>query len=140
MERQQKELEQTRREQLVPVLTMRLDQEKLGLFLKNDGNGHAKDICIDDFDINLSYTFKKIITLKSEPILLLKPDEEIPLIFGAFDHGLELPSNNREDLFAHMTGASFEANVRYTNIENKPFHAIIAKKDNHIYNKETLPS
>lgn len=109
---------------LVPELMFELDLKDLGLFIKNESAMMAKEISIQDTDVDiLDFGFMMRFTLKFEPVEILRPNERIKLNFSAIHQGQEGTVRTPEGILPHLSSANFRLIVNFYNIENLKFRA-----------------
>jgi len=133
-------LEQEKRKRSMPLITMELNTtDDLGVFLLNDSYCYARNIKIEDLDVVIDYGFKKHITLKFDPLEMLKPSAKIKLNHRVFDDEYEITSTDSINVLNHFSDSPINMRLRYENIEGGPFAAtIVPEKDKYVI-KEVTP-
>jgi len=142
--RKVKALEQTlkeeKRKRSMPLITMEVDVDNdKGVFLINDSYCYAKNINIEDLDVVVDYGFKKHITLKFEPLDILKPSARIKLSYNVLDDGYDITNTDSLNILNHFTDAPIEMRLRYENIEGGPFAATIGVEKDRYVIKDVTP-
>ncbi len=133
-------LEEEKRKRSMPLITMEVATDgDMGVFLINDSYCYAKNINIEDMDIVVDYGFKKHITLKFEPLEVLKPSARIKLSYNVFDDGYDTTKTDSLNILNHFTDAPIEMRLRYENIEGGPFAATIGSEKNQYVLKNVTP-
>ncbi len=116
---------------LVPELMLELDLKAIGLFIKNESAMIAKEISIQDVDVDIEdFGFMMSFTLKFDPVDILRPNERIKLNFSAIHRGQEGSVRTPEGILPHLSSASFRIIIDFYNIENLKFHAEFIRKPN----------
>jgi len=123
----------------VPLIILDVDPQDKILYLKNDSECFAKDIQISDLDVELSYDFKKVLTIKFDKVDFLKPQQKTRLNYELYEKGHLIKIEVTDTLFAHLDRASFEINVRFSNLENTPFLMTVEKSKERFSLKEIRP-
>lgn len=118
-------LEDEHRKRSLPLLVFGMDSIETGLYIKNDSYCHARDIRIEDFTVIVDYGFKKKLRLQFDPIEMLKAQGKVVLSFKVFDGPHEVMRS--DTILAHLLADSFEARLRYRNLENVEFLSVVAK-------------
>ena len=125
-----KELIKEIHKRLIPELSLDIDLDRVGIFIKNNGCLMAKDIIIEDLEIDLAdYGFRAHFTLLFEPIETLRPEQRTKVNFSALHKGEEKPAKSSDIIVPHLVSANFKLKVNYSNIENLKFCAEFIKKD-----------
>jgi len=132
-------LDAEHRSRSVPLLILDVDPVERILYLKNDSGCFAKDIQINDLDVELSYDFKKILTIKFEKVDFLKPLQKVRLNYSLYEKGHLIKIEVTDTLFAHLDRASFDIVIRYSNLENTPFVMTVEKSKERFFLKEIRP-
>jgi len=127
------------RQKLIPVITMEVNPRKSGIFLKNEGNCYAKDVCLNDIECRLDYDFKKMVTLRFDRVGFIKPDEKVKLGLRIFDGQYEVPAREAESLFAVLSKSAFEARLTCANIENSRYTIVLIRDKERSRIKQILP-
>jgi len=126
-----KSLVQEVHKRLVPELMLELDLKEIGLFIKNESTMIAKEISIQDVDVDIEdFGYTMYFTLKFDIIEILRPNERIKLNFKAIHRGKEGPVRTPEGIIPHLTSASFRLIIDFYNIENLKFRAEFIRKLN----------
>lgn len=142
--REIKELKRTladeRRKRSMPILTLDVDTEiEFGIFLINDSYCYAKNITVKDLDVIVDYGFKKHITLKFDPLDMLKPNGRSRLNYRVFDGDYDTTSTDAKNILNHFSDAPIEIHLNYENIEGGSFAATIVPEENKYIVKEVSP-
>ena len=143
MLRKIRELEHTlaeeRRKRSMPLLTLEVNtDDDYGVFLINDSYCYAKSINISDLDVVVDYGFKKHITLKFDPLEMLKPNGRSQLNYRVFDGDYDTTSTDAKNILNHFPDAPIEMHLRYANIEGDSFTStIIPEKDQYVVREVT---
>lgn len=133
-------LAEERRKRSMPLLTMEVNTENdYGVFLINDSYCYAKNINVYDLDVVVDYGFKKHITLKFDPLEMLKPNGRIKLNYRVFDGEYDTTSTDAKNILNHFPDSPIEMRLRYENIEGGPFSATIIPEDDQYVVKEVTP-
>jgi hypothetical protein len=133
-------LAEEKRKRSMPLLTLEVNTEDdFGAFLINDSYCYAKNITIDDLDVVVDYGFKKHITLKFEPLEMLKPNARSKLNYRVFDGAYDITSSDSTNILNHFSDAPIEMHLRYENIEGGPFKATIVPERDQYVVKEVIP-
>ena len=114
---------------LVPELTLELDIDERGIFIKNQSTMLAKDIKIDNINLTLvDYGFAMEFTLKFEIVEAVAARDRLRLNFDVFKaDDLCRPEESRR-IIPHLVSAGFKARITYTNLENLRFQSMLIKK------------
>jgi len=123
----------------MPLIILDVDPQDKILYLKNESDCFAKDIQINDLDVELSYDFKKVLTIKFEPVEFLKPQQKTRLNYALYEKGHMIKIEVTDTLFAHLDRASFEIIIRFSNLENTPFLMTVEKSKERFSLKEIRP-
>jgi len=136
----EKTLEEEKRKRSMPLITMDVNTDNdFGVFLINDSYCYAKNITIEDLDVVVDYGFKKHITLKFQPLEILKPSARTKLSYNVFDDGYDTTKTDFLNILHHFTDAPIEMRLRYENIEGGPFKATIISERDQYTIKEVAP-
>lgn len=127
-----------KRKRTMPLITLEVNTDNdFGIFLVNDSYCYAKNIVTDDLDVVVDYGFKKHITLKFDPVEILKPNGKSKLNYRVFDGIYDVTSpGDKKNILNHFSDAPIEMRLRYENIEGGPFAAIIVSEKDHYIIKE----
>jgi hypothetical protein len=130
-------LEDERRKSSMPRLTLEVKTDSdYGIFVINDSYCYAKNITARDLDVILDYGFKKHITLKFDPLDMLKPNGRKKLNYRVFDGDYEASGSDAQNILNHFADAPLQLQLRYENIEGAPFTAtILCEKGQYIVKK-----
>jgi hypothetical protein len=131
-------LEEEHRKRTLPLLIFGVDSLETGLYLKNDSYCHARDIRIEDFTVIVDYGFKKKLRLQFEPIEMLKAQGKVSLAFRVFDGPHEVMRS--DTILTHLLADSFEARLRYRNLENEEFISIVGREKKTFTIKQAGPA
>jgi hypothetical protein len=135
-----KKKEEQIRDGFVPVLLIEIDQRESVMYLKNENSCHVKDIEIEDLLLTLGCDFKTQLTLKFDAISLLDPMEKVQLKFRVFDKEYEVASSELKKLIPRMEQESFEIHMKYSNVQNTRFEAILFKDKGDVSIKKIAPT
>lgn len=127
------------RDGFIPVLLVEIDQQDSALYLKNENSCHVKDIKIEDLSVTLGYGFKKRLTLKFDAISLLGPTERVQLKFRVFDKEYEVTSSEVKKVIPLMEQGAFEIHMKYANVQDNQFEAVLLKDKDNISIKKIAP-
>ena len=132
-------LREERHRRFLPLITAGIDSIEEGLYLKNTGGVPAKDITVGDVEIELDYGFKKYLRLSFRPLDRLAPDEKKPLAFEVFDKEYQVHPEDAETLAGHIKTSPLTLHLRYTNMQNVPFRALLRKDKDRVTIEEAGP-
>ena len=127
------------RNSLIPVLLVEIDKQDPALNIINKSNCHVKDIKVEDLSVTLVYGFNKRLTFKFDAISLLAPAEKAQLKFRIFDKEYEVTSSEVKKVIPVMEQGVFEIHIKYANVENRQFEAVLLKDKDKIYIKKVVP-
>ncbi|MCK5012683.1 MAG: hypothetical protein KAS66_02600 [Candidatus Omnitrophica bacterium] len=132
-------LTEERRKRSMPMLTLEVNTDTdYGVFLINDSYCYAKNIQITDLDVIVDYGFKKHITLKFDPLEMLKPNGKIKMNYRVFDGDYDTTVNDAKNILNHIPDTPIEMHLRYENIEGGPFTStIIPENDQYVVKEVT---
>jgi len=92
-----------KRKRTMPLITLEVNtDDDFGAFLLNDSYCYAKSIKVEDLDVVIDYGFKKHITLKFDPVEILKPNGRIKLNHRVFDGVYDISSSDDKNIFIHF--------------------------------------
>jgi hypothetical protein len=134
------DLAECERQRQVPMLMLEIDWNAMHIYMRNEGFCAARDIQVKDAKCGLDYDFKKVLVIKFEPVAVLAPREKVRLDFRAFDGDYAIPSEDIENLFAHLSGSSFEAQIFSLNPHDVGFVTTIEKRKNKFFIKANQPA
>ena len=135
----QNTLVEEKRKRSMPMLTLEVNtDDDYGIFLINDSYCYARNINIDNLDVIVDYGFKKHITLKFDPLEMLKPNGRSKLNYRVFDDEYETTASDAKNILNHFSDAPIEIHLRYENLEGGPFAStIIPDKDQYVVKEVT---
>ncbi len=114
---------------LIPQLTLEIDKDATGVYIKNEGLFLARNIKIEDTEFEMDdagYRLNRI--MKFNNIDSLKPNERLRLDIKVFDKEGNFKPNVTDALTPHLLGISFKLRIFYANIENVKFCASFNKR------------
>jgi hypothetical protein len=130
-------LAEERRKRSMPMLTLEVNTEDdYGVFLINDSYCYAKNINVDDLDVTVDYGFKKHITLKFDPLEMLKPNGRVKMDYRVFDGEYDTSVTDAKNILNHIPDTPIEMHLRYENIEGGPFTSTIIPEGDQYVIKE----
>jgi len=133
-------LEMEKRKRSMPLMALDVNTTNdMGVFLVNDSYCYAKNIDIQDMDVVVDYGFKKHITLKFPSVEMLKPSARARLDYRVFDGEYDITNTDSKNILNHFSDAPIEMRLRYRNIEDSPFEAVIGPERDHYITKEVTP-
>lgn len=114
---------------LIPDLIFDIDLDDVGLYIKNIGSMVARNIAIEDLDIDIEdYGFLLNFKLIFDPIDSLRPNERIKVNFKAYRRGEQTPTQKTEGFAPHLVSVTFRLIVNFSNIENIKFRSEFLSK------------
>ena len=127
------------RDSFIPVLLVEINQQDSVLYIKNENSCHIKDIKVEDLSVTLGYGFQKRLTFKFDTINHIGPEEKVELKFRIFDKEYEVTSKETKKVIPLMEQGVFEFHMKYANVENRKFEAILLKDKGNIFIKKVVP-
>ena len=125
---------------LFPQLMMYIDSKEMFFSLKNEGFSLARNIEIDELTLYLEDTgFKVGYILRFENINILKPQEEVKLKFQVFDENHHFKAETTERIFPHLIRPPFNVRMSCSDIEERKFRFLFAKRGEKFYAKRSDP-
>ncbi len=132
-------LAEEKRKRSMPLLTLEVNTtDDFGVFLINDSYCYARNININDLDVIVDYGFKKHITLKFDPLDMLKPNGRTKLNYRVFDGEYDTSSTDAKNILNHFSDAPIEMHLRYENLEGGPFSSVIVPDKDQYVVKEVV--
>ena len=133
-------LVQEKRKRSMPLVALEVNTtDDLGVYLINDSYCYAKNLTIKDLNVVIDYGFKKHLTLKFEPVDVLKPGKNIKLTYRVFDGEYDITETDSLNILNHFADSPLEIHLQYSNIEDSPFLARICLEKNQYVLKEVKP-
>ena len=123
---------------LIPNLTLEIDENELGIYIKNESFFLAQNIKIEDTELILDdYGFKFGVILKFEDVGALRSQERLKLKFKAFDKQQNFLADLTERIIPHLISTSFKVKIYLSNIENMKFCIALNRRQKK-FNVETI--
>jgi hypothetical protein len=123
---------------LIPNLTLEIDENELGIYIKNESFFLAQNTKIEDTELILDdYGFKFGVILKFEDVGALRSKERLKLKFKAFDKQQNFLADLTERIIPHLISASFKVKIYLSNIENMKFCIALNRRQKK-FNVETI--
>ena len=122
-----------------PYLTLERDDQEYRLLLTNDSYCYAKNVRVQDAPMTVDVGFQKKLTLKFEPIEMIKPHTSAQLHYKAFDGELDVTNHDPGKLIHYFPNSGLELTVLCENMEGDPFREIIVNEKDKFLVKGVQP-
>ncbi len=123
-----------------PYLTLERDTEEYKLMLTNDSYCYAKNVQVHDAPMIVDVGFQKRLTLKFDPIQMIKPHSSARLHYKAFDGDLDVTNNDPGKLIHYFPNSGLELTVTCQNMEGDPFREVIINEKDKFIVREVKPA
>jgi len=135
----EEQLEEEKRKRTFPLLTFNVNRDDLKVYLTNDSYCYARNITFDDMNITADLGFKKHLTVKFDPIDMLKPNQQVQLNYNISDGEYDLTDQSPDSVVLQFHNKDFNLHILYQNLEEDKFISTIAWQKNQYVTKEAKP-